>query len=129
MSAEGTVLRVQDASGRGPYRPGFSRLWSDPDGPIVPLWWEEIGQSLEAAHSAMSEEYHWGCGFRTGEQFRAWFSDRELRKLDRFGFYLVRIAPDVIHAETPSQVVFGTVQPMSIASPRISLVSKLALAA
>ena len=119
------VVRVQSADGRGPYRPGFSWRWSDPQGPLVMPWWEEIGLSMREAHSQLTPEYHWGCGFRTMDQLHSWFTSRELSKLSRLGFAMVRIIPAVVVAETPTQVVFGTVEPLSEARPRIRLASDL----
>lgn len=125
-----TVYRVQDIVGRGPYRPGFSHRWSDPNGPDNPPWWVEIGETIESAHARCNDPtMHYGCGFDTLDQLHAWFNSRDLRNLDRLGFKMVRIVPDVIVARTPSQVVFGARQRFASAAPRISLVSKLARAA
>lgn len=107
------IIRVQDRNGRGPYRPGFSHVWSDPDGPVVLPWWTELGLDFEAAHAAMTTEFHNGCGFRTRGQLHAWFSDKELRALDRHGFCLAAVNADKVYAETPTQIVFGSVQPLS----------------
>ena len=123
------VLRVQDGEGRGPYRPGFSARWSDPNGPICKPWWIEIGETFEVAHQRFCEGYHWGCGFQDIDRLRSWFTARELKALDRLGFCLVTVEPDIIVAETPSQIVFGTLLPLADARPRMRLVSKLARAA
>lgn len=124
------VYRVQDAVGRGPYRLGLSHRWADPNGPNNPPWWVEIGETIEAAHARCNDPaMNYGCGFDTLGQLHAWFNSRDLRNLDRLGFKMVRITPDVIVARTPSQVVFGARQHFASAEPRISLISKLARAA
>lgn len=124
------VLRVQDAEGRGPYRPGFSHRWSDPEGPIVPLWWEEIGEDMMTAHARMAGPFHYGCGFLNQEQFAAWFSEKEQRRLDRLGFSLVTIPVAIIVAKTPTQIVFGSRRPLADAvGQRWKLGSKAAEAA
>lgn len=124
------ILRVQDSVGRGPYRPGLSHRWADPNGPDNPPWWIEIGETMEAAHGRMTDlTMHYGCGFDTMDQFHAWFNPRDLRNLDRLGFKLVKIDPDVIVARTPSQVVFGARKHFAAAAPRVSLISSLARAA
>jgi hypothetical protein len=124
MSA--AVLRVQDSEGRGPYRPGFSHRWSDSAGQILMPWWEELGESLEDSLKRMVGPYHWGCGFRTYEQFSNWFSLKEQLALDRLGFSLVAITPTLIVAETPSQVVFGTSRPLTNVDRRYRLTSDAA---
>jgi hypothetical protein len=103
------LIRVQDSSGRGPYRPGFSRRWSDPanQADCIP-WWIELGLSIDEGHARCVGDYHFGCAFRTREQLENWFTLRERMALDRLGYRLAFIDPCVIVAETPSQVVFGT---------------------
>lgn len=124
------IYRVQDAVGRGPYRPGFSYRWSDPDGPTQMPWWIEIGEPIDVAHAKMSDPtLHYGCGFDTLDQMHSWFSRRELRTLDKLGFKLVKIEPDFVIARTPTQVVFGSRKAFANARPRISLMSSLARAA
>jgi len=107
------ILRIQDREGRGPYRPGFSCRWSDPDGPDCPPWWIEIGIDMASALAGMSDQFHWGCGFRTNDQLNSWFTEREQVKLGRLGFMLVTIIPDTVLVDTARQVVFGTRRPLS----------------
>lgn len=124
------IYRVQDSVGRGPYRPGFSHRWTDPDGPECPPWWIEIGESLENAMLRMDDPaLHYGCGFDTLDQLHDWFTGREIRRLDRLGFKLVAFVPHRIVARTPRQVVFGHNSRLASIAPRISLVSKLVRAA
>lgn len=63
----------------------------------------------------MTSEYHWGCAFSTPEGVSEWFTAKERKKLSRLGFYVAEIEADVVYAETPSQVVFGCVEPLSTA--------------
>jgi hypothetical protein len=125
---KGRVIRVQDREGRGPYRPGFSKCWSDPVGAVCPPWWDEIGETFHEAHSRFAGNYHWGCGFISFDQLEAWFSRRELRKLDSLGFGLVTLQPNIVIAETPRQIVFGVREPLH-GRPSIKLTSELARAA
>jgi len=122
----GPILRVQDSVGRGPYRPGFSYRWSDPNGPNCPPWWEELGEDMASAHRRFSGDLHYGCGFKDYAQFEAWFSPREQRALDRLGYRLVAIIPDAIIAETPRQVVFGSIRPLAYVSHFFKLGSRAA---
>jgi hypothetical protein len=64
------------------------------------------------AHARLCEGYHYGCGFRSAEQLRAWFTHSERKRLNRLGYRVASIAPDIVVAETPTQVVFGTREPL-----------------
>ena len=124
----GVLIRVQDRFGRGPYRPGLTARWSDDDGPIAFPWWTELGLDFAEANSCISDEYHNGCGFRTRDQFEAWFTDREMRALERLGFVLAAVTADVVHFETPTQVVFGSIRPLAQPLRTCRLTSRAALA-
>lgn len=103
----GRLYRVQDVEGRGPYRPGFSRFWSNPEGPIVLPWWEELKLSLRDAYKMIPRDMFGGSAFQSLDQLTGWFLPDEREKLDAFGYYIVRFRPDKIIAETPTQVVFA----------------------
>jgi hypothetical protein len=107
------VIRVQDRFGRGPYRPGMSARWSDPDGFDCPPWWIELGLGMTEAHERMVGDYAFGCAFRTRDQLEAWFTGREMRALDRLGYRLAAVSADIVLAETPRQIVFGSRAPLS----------------
>lgn len=124
------IYRVQDVEGRGPYRPGMTAAWADPHALDTAPWWVELGEPLYVAHKRFNDpEFHYGCGFDTLEQFRRWFNVKERSALNRLGYRLVTIMPDVILVRTKTQVVFGCRSPLRKASRRISLVSSLAEAA
>ena len=109
------LYRVQDHSGRGPYKPQFSHRWADDAGPIVKPWWTELGISVQDAIAKLAEipaDMHVGCAFRSMDKLREWFTPKELRNLDRFGFYVIQLEPDRIVAETDTQVVFGITKPL-----------------
>jgi hypothetical protein len=125
--AQGVVLiRVQDRFGRGPYRPGFSHVWSDPNGPAMRPWWDELGLDFADANERIYDEYYNGCGFRCRDQLHAWFTERELRALDRHGYRLAAVKAHVIHFETPTQVVFGSIEPLSVPLRSCRLTSRAA---
>ncbi len=105
-----SVYRVQDDEGRGPYRPGASHRWAD-DKHQAPTWMEEFGLDLK---DRFAPEESGGCGFRSTEQARAWFSRTERRRLVRLGYSLVRMQVDRILAESPIQLVFARRQPFHI---------------
>lgn len=107
------LFRVQDISGRGPYRPGFSQFWIDDEGPSNPPWWVEMGWTIEQALQKTDGEMFGGCAFASLEQLEKWFTLSERTKLDGFGYLIVRFRPDRIVAETPRQVVFEQSYPLA----------------
>jgi len=105
-----SIYRVQDPTGRGPWRPGFSHLWIEdrPDLDNLPPWHIEFGSILCQADTSM----HLGCGCRTLDQLRRWFTPCEFRRLRRYGFQAVLLDVDRILAESEIQLVFQRVLPL-----------------
>ena len=68
---------------------------------------------MAEAHERMVGSYHFGCAFRTRSQFDTWFTAREKVALDRLGYRLAAVPADIIIADTPRQVVFGSKTPLS----------------
>lgn len=110
MSA--TIFRVQDADGRGPFKPGFSRHWLNPSPSardLLPPWMSEFGMGiLRLAHPGD----HIGCGCRSMEGLRRWFDDGELDRLRGYGYQVVSMSADRILAESVNQTVFARALPL-----------------
>jgi hypothetical protein len=107
-----TIYRVQGIDGRGPWRPGFSRLWiTDGDRPLPPPWHEEFDAAsvIRAARGDVM-----GCGCRSLEQLREWFMQEELTRLRSLGYFVVRMQVDRVLAESSNQVVFARHQPLAM---------------
>ena len=109
------VFRVQDANGRGPFRPGFSVKWCDddfhPSMSPLPTWMEEFGWDLIDRLDWPTE--HFGCAVRSVEQISRWFSDAEQYRLALLGFNLVSLDIARILAESPNQLVFARQKPLA----------------
>ena len=109
------VYRIQDRLGRGPWQPGFSHLWSDPDLPEgwedLKPWGEEFGFDLLQRRGLPGE--HYGCAVRRLRDLTRWVSASECRRLQEFGFSIVSIRPDRILAESKVQLVFACKQPLA----------------
>ena len=104
-----TVYRVQDAEGRGPYRPGMSGRWCDPGHEARnPAVWDETGP---AAVETLPRGRHAGCGFLTLGALAAWFTGPELSALERLGYGVVRLPGATIHARGGLQVMFWRDRP------------------
>lgn len=109
------VYRVQDREGRGPWRPGFSRVWADEDfGPgceDLPSWLVEFGPDLLARRGLPGE--HYGCAVRKPKDLRRWLSDAERMRLAALGFSLVVVKADRILAESKNQLVIASRVPLA----------------
>ena len=82
------VYRVQDRDGRGPYRPGMTDRWGDPDGHDNPSIIDEFGRRMEWLEEVPAG-YHCGCAFLSIDQVVRWFSPTECGRLSRLGYRLV----------------------------------------
>lgn len=92
------VYRIQDADGRGPWRPGFSVKWCDPNfGPGVedlPPYFVEFGHDLLKRRGLPGE--HYGCAVRKPQDLCRWVSATERAKLATLGFNIVSLKPDPV---------------------------------
>ena len=104
------VYRMQDAEGRGPYRPGFSQYWvedrSDHDNLLT--WMQEF------ARYAIPSRGYFGCGCRTLEQLRRWFIESEYETLLRYGFQAVEMDVARVLYESEIQLIFQRARPLRI---------------
>jgi hypothetical protein len=120
-----TILRVQDEEGRGPWRPGFSRLWvrdrADHDA-LIP-WPQQFGMGI-IQRSDRHAGSHFGCGCRTVEQLQRWFTAAEYETLTRYGYQAVRLDVDRILAESDIQLVFQRARPLRAGAEPFDLYAK-----
>ena len=114
-----TIYRIQDAEGRGPYRPGFAHRWTDPDAPTSsrqPFFFEFPDLDIARLDPGRS-----GCGFRTMDQLLRWFTPFERQKLAALGYAVVSMEADEILAESEYQLVFKRRLPLSIGALAIPI--------
>ncbi len=105
-----TVYRVQDADGRGPFKPGFSVKWIDDSyRPMPPSWIEEFG--LDCIYE-LPEGWHFGSAVRSVTDLRQWFTQSELDRLLLLGYKPVRMEVEKIVRESPHQVLFARAVPL-----------------
>jgi len=107
-----TVFRVQDAEGRGPYRPGMSAKWVDriADERLRPPSFIEFGMSII---NKKKNGESMGCGFRTMGQLLKWFSISEIVRMKDIGYDIVEMDVDQIVAESNRQLVFVRKLPLN----------------
>lgn len=121
----GMILRVQDMSGRGPWRPGLSEKWVDAwRTEHLPPIYQELPAFAALVNNAHRDGFHIGCAARGKAGLLAWFSPMELFRLDDLGFHIVDASACEVLAETPNQIIIGSQQPL-----RMLPVAKLTAAA
>ncbi|MCK0507967.1 hypothetical protein [Aromatoleum anaerobium] len=104
------IYRIQDSDGRGPWKPGFSRLWVEDrdDHDLLIPWYQEFGQ----VHLRAIVGMHIGCGCRSEDQLRRWFTQTEYARLVEYGYRAVRMPVGRILAESNIQCVFERAKPL-----------------
>ena len=110
------VCRIQDVEGRGPYRPGFSHVWSEREDGPDPVFVAFPGIMAAAQKVVSARGGAVGCAFRTLEQASAWFSPSEVLTLARYGYWLCWMRPDEILGENGDQLVFWSALPLAKAT-------------
>lgn len=106
------LLRVQDKSGRGPFRPGFTKQWCEYNHSLPSLFEEFpdlLSKTLPLSHAGMSL----GVAVRGWEGIKKWFSGNELKKLEKFGFKVVEVKNYRIVCESEHQLVFAAQYPLT----------------
>jgi len=104
------IYRVQDADGRGPWRPGFSHKWTEDrtDAEYAAL----LPWPIEFPGLVFGYGYH-GCGCQSLAQLRRWIRQSEYATLQRYGYRAVAIEVDRILARSAVQCVFERRKPLN----------------
>lgn len=106
-----TVYRMQDRSGRGPWKPGFSKMW------VEERTAEEFA-ALRAIQEIAShvvnrpQNGHRGCGCRTLAQLRRWFTPTEYTRLLDWDYACVQMEVDRVLYSDDVQVLFERKKPL-----------------
>jgi len=105
MDVSDALVRIQDSDGRGPWRPGFSLLWIEANGPSLgkPVH-EEFEDFTEIVKKAHREGKHIGCAVRKNK-IDLWFTGHELQKLKSLGFQFVECLGCEILSESEMQAI------------------------
>lgn len=105
------IIRIQDAEGRGPFRPGFSAKWLDDVRNFsLPSVIEEFPKEVRRIQATPG---YYGCGCRDIDQLRTWFTPAELVRLQILGYRMVALDADEVLAESKHQVLFRRSRPLS----------------
>lgn len=110
------IYRVQDKDGRGPFKPGFTKRWTDYNGPLTPpTFLEQFGP----VHRNALPGEHVGCGCRSLQQLRLWFTPKEMKWLLKHGYQIVKLDVVRILAESDSQLVFARHKPLHVGAVEV----------
>lgn len=111
MRDEVTVYRIQDADGRGPWKPGFSHQWvcdRDDHDNLIPFT-VEFGQKVfDRAILGM----FFGSACQSIEQLKRWFTRDEYFKLKSFGYRAVKMKVGRLLASSEIQCVIERSKPL-----------------
>lgn len=107
------VYRMQDAEGRGPWKPGFSELWAEDRTPAEYLALYPIPVKMMHDFRRLAGTKHMGYGCETIEDLRLWFKFGEHLTLRNYGYRVVRIEVDEILCRTITQLLFTRSIPLS----------------
>lgn len=113
------VYRVQDSEGRGPFKPGFSKLWvqTRTDHENLQPWFIEFGRIDRDVLTGETS----GSACRSIEQLRRWFTKGEYRKLKKYGYKAVKMNVDRIIAESTIQCFVGRAKPFFEKTKKVKL--------
>lgn len=108
-----SIYRVQDADGRGPWRPGFSHHWIDDDAPPGRLTETVMDLMPLGDIRRLPSGMHYGCGCRSLHSLMSWFSRVERQRLQSLRYRVVVMRVDEILRESDWQVFFARRRPLS----------------
>ena len=113
------IFRIQDKTGRGPWKPGFSHKWLDEEGPpLPPAIYETVRNFQGIVTRANAKGMYLGCAVREGK-LSEWISESEMARLKCYGYFLVNAGQCQILADDGMQVIIASKKPLRNL-PRVS---------
>ena len=111
-----TLYRMQDATGRGPFAPGFTMFWFDgrTEAEAEALAPFDHGKVHAAITSRPIWCRHTGYACENLETLRRWFLPDEYRMLITLGFQAMAMPDCTILLSSPLQVLFGRRRPLAM---------------
>lgn len=108
------LYRIQDAEGRGPFRPGFSHVWLDKNGPPLPPSIVEMPGFSAIVARAHRQNLHIGTAVVGNEALNKWFSSDEMLRLARLGYRVVDATSCKVVARDSNQVLITSPLPLRL---------------
>lgn len=112
-----TRLRIQDAEGRGPWRPGFSAMWADlekDDSMCPPVTLDFPQMFAQIAKARRDGLRYFGCCVAGVRGIHRWFTPLEIARLRALGFRLVDAEPLTPIGVSPSQILGASRLPLCL---------------
>ena len=106
------VYRIQDADGRGPWKPGLSRFWVVPrmDHENLLPWTCSV---TKTRLSDWQQKYRFlGCACKTADDLRRWFLREEYETVRRMGYQAVKLVGCDVLWQDETQCVIARRQPL-----------------
>ena len=112
------VYRIQDKSGRGPFKPGFSESWVQPrqDHENLTPWFVEFGRIDNHVLTGQSS----GSACKSLEQLRRWFTKTEYKRLKKQEYSAVKMEANIL-AESDKQCFIVRNMPLNEKTQKIKL--------
>lgn len=107
------LLRFQDRWGRGPFKPGMTRLWSDVKGHGPLAAFERFPDLPSILGRACYSGLHFGCaavGGWSGLDF--YFTESEQERLHALGYRVHRAPNSAVIIADDVEAVFGIAMPL-----------------
>lgn len=114
------IWRVQDALGRGPFKPGYTRQWVDDiecSGPAVDMRLIKVCM----AYAQLPGSWPFGYGCYGLAALCRWFTINEMRRLMKDGYRVVQVSDCRVLAENSNEVLFVRPTPLALGVLAVSL--------
>lgn len=109
------LYRIQDADGRGPWKPGFSKNWIDwhkDDSLCPPIQVEFPNWKAVIQIAGIRGFTAFGCCVAGMAGLHRWFTPDEMRRLARFGYNLIDASAMTPICTGKSQIIAGWTRPL-----------------
>ena len=106
------ILRFQDRSGRGPFRPGIPAMWSDAEGASPPAVFERFPaliSNIERIHAAGG---YVGCACIGWDGLDRYFTQAEQDRLYALGYRIHRVPNSAVIMSDDDEAVFVSWRPL-----------------
>jgi hypothetical protein len=117
MNNKTTVYRIQDAQGRGLFKPGMSEKWLDKDRTFLP---EAPVKELMRISRQAGSEFHLAFACLSLEDLRKWVSKTEYARLQKLCYYACSLEVEKFHP-LEYQVIAGRKRPYRKGAKLINL--------
>jgi len=106
------VLRYQDRSGRGPFRPGVPAMWADEDGDSPPSVFERFPDLMDTLQRICASGGVVGCACIGWGGLHQYFTEAERGRLHCLGYRVHRVPSSAVLIHDNIEAVFAVRRPL-----------------